>query len=284
MIGVTGSTGHLGRLAIDQLLETGVAAGEIVALARDPERAAPLAQRGVQVRRADYDQPETLAPALAGVKRLLLISASEVGKRLSQHRNLIEAASAAGVELIVYTSLLHASTGGLALAQEHVATEELIRSTGIPFVILRNGWYLENYTDNLGPTLEHGVLLGSAGDGRVSAATRADYAAAAVAAVTGDGHEGKVYELGGAPAFTLAELAALIAAESGKPVEYRELPEDAYAEALIGFGVPEPFARILADSDRGIARGALQTDSDDLARLIGRAPTPPAEAIAAVLR
>lgn len=284
MIAVTGSTGHLGRLVIDQLLEKGVAAEEIVALARDLDRAAPLAERGVQVRRADYDIPETLDAALQGVKKLLLISASEVGKRLPQHRNLIEAASSAGVEQLVYTSLLRATDSEMVLAGEHAASEELIRESGIPFVILRNGWYLENYTENLAPTLEHGVLLGSGEEGRVSAATRADYAAAAVAVLTSEGHLGKAYELGGAPAFTLPELAALIASASGKPVEYRDLPEEAYAEALVGVGVPEPFARVLADSDRGIARDDLYTDSDSLARLIGREPTSPSEAIAAALR
>lgn len=284
MIAVTGSTGHLGRLVIDQLLGKGVEAGKIIALARNLGKASPLAQRGVQVRRADYELPETLGPALRGVNKLLLISSSEVGRRLPQHRNLIEAAASAGVELLVYTSLLNAPGSGMVLAGEHAASEELIRASGIPFVFLRNGWYLENYTENLAPALEHGVLPGSGEEGRVSAATRADYAAAAVAVLTGEGHVGKAYELGGAPAFTLPELAALIASASGKPVEYRNLPEDAYAEALTGAGVPEPFARVLADSDRGIARGELYTDSDALARLIGREPTSPSEAIAAALR
>jgi len=284
MIAVTGATGHLGRLAIESLLERGVPAGRIVALARSPEKARDLAERGVQVRQADYTRPETLGPALQGVEKLLLVSASEVGQRLAQHRHVVEAARAAGVKLIAYTSILKADTSRMQLAAEHLGTEELIRASGIPFVFLRNGWYLENYTENLGPALEHGALLGSADDGRVSAAARADYAAAAAAVVTEPGHENRVYELGGDEALTLAELAGVISRESGKPVEYRNLPEDEYAGVLASFGVPEPFARMLADSDRGLARGELFTESDGLRRLIGRPTTTAREAVAAALR
>lgn len=284
MIAVTGATGHLGRLAIESLLERGVPAGRIVALARSPEKARDLAERGVQVRQADYSRPETLGPALQGVETLLLVSASEVGQRLAQHRNVIEAARAAGVKLIAYTSILKADTSRMQLAAEHLGTEELIRASGIPFVFLRNGWYWENYTENLAPALEHGALLGSADGGRVSAATRADYAAAAAAVVTEPGHENRVYELGGDEALTLAELAGVVSHESGKPVEYRDLPEDEYAGVLASFGVPEPFARVLADSDRGLARGELFTESGDLRRLIGRPTTTAREAVAAALR
>ncbi|MFL5382861.1 MAG: SDR family oxidoreductase [Longimicrobiaceae bacterium] len=284
MIAVTGATGHLGRLAIENLLERGVPAGRIVALVRSPEKAKELAERGVQVRQADYTRPETLGPALQGVETLLLVSANEVGQRLAQHRNVVEAARQAGVKLIAYTSILKADTSRMQLAGEHLATEELIRASGIPFVFLRNGWYLENYTGNLGPALEHGALLGSADDGRVSAAARADYAAAAAAVVTEPGHENRVYELGGDEAFTLAELTEVISRESGKPVEYRNLPEEEYAGVLASFGVPDPFPRVLADSDRGLARGELFTDSGDLRRLIGRPTTTAREAVAAALR
>ena len=284
MIAVTGATGHLGRLAIESLLERGVPAGQIVALARSPEKAKELADRGVQVRQADYSQPETLGPALQGVETLLLVSANELGQRQAQHRNVVDAARQAGVKLIAYTSILKADTSRMQLAGEHLGTEELIRASGIPFVFLRNGWYWENYTENLGPALEHGALLGSAEDGRVSAAARADYAAAAAAVVTEPGHENRVYELGGDEALTLTELAGVIARESGKPVEYRDLPEEEYAGILASFGVPEPFARILADSDRGLARGELYTESDDLRRLIGRPTTTAREAVAAALR
>jgi NAD(P)H dehydrogenase (quinone) len=284
MIAVTGSTGHFGRIVIDNLLERGVAPGQIVALARSPEKAADLAARGVQVRQADYSQPETLVAALRGVEKLLFVSGSEAGQRIPQHRNVVDAARQAGVRLIAYTSILNADATSMQLAAEHKATEEMIRASGIPFVLLRNSWYLENYTGNLASTVEHGVLLGSADEGRLNAATRADLAVAAAAVIAGEGHENQVYELGGDVAFTLSELAEVISRESGRPVEYRNLPEDAYAEALVGFGLPEGFARVLADSDRGIARGELYTDSGDLRRLIGRPTTTPAEAVAAALR
>lgn len=284
MIAVTGASGHLGRLVIENLLDRGVEPGRLVAIARSAEKARDLAARGVEVRQADYERPETLGPALAGVEKLVLVSGSEVGRRLPQHRNLVEAAKAAGVRLLAYTSILNADTSRMQLAGEHLATEELIRASGIPFVFLRNSWYLENYTGTLGSTVEHGVLLGSADGGRVSAATRADYAAAAGEAVAGSGHENRVYELGGDEAFTLAELAEIISGESGRPVAYRDLPEEEYAQALVGFGLPEPYARVLADSDRGIARGELFTASGDLWRLIGREPITPREAVAAALR
>jgi NAD(P)H dehydrogenase (quinone) len=282
MIAVTGATGHLGRLVIENLLERGVAPGQIVALVRTPEKAAGLAARGVQVRQADYSRAETLGPALEGVEKLLLVSANEVGKRAAQHRNVVNAAREGGVRLLAYTSILKADTSAMQLAAEHLATEEAIRASGIPFVLLRNGWYLENYTGNLGPALEHGALLGSADEGRVSAAARADFAAAAAEVLTGTGHENRTYELGG-EAFTLAELATTISEASGRPVEYRNLPEEAYAEVLAGFGLPEPFARVLADSDRGLARGELFTDSGDLQRLIGRPARSARDAVAAAL-
>lgn len=284
MIAVTGATGHLGRLVIERLLDGGSDAGGIVALARSPEKASGLSARGVQVRSTDYTQPDSLGPALAGVETLLLVSASEVGQRITQHRNVVDAARAAGVRTLAYTSILNADSSGMMLAAEHQATEEMIRASGIPFVFLRNGWYLENYTENLAPALEHGALLGSADGGRVSAASRADYAAAAVAVLTGSGHENQVYELGGDEAFTLPELASEVSRQSGRPVEYRDLPEAEYASALIGMGVPEAVARMLADSDRGIARGELFTDSGDLRRLIGRATTSMLTAVAAALR
>jgi NAD(P)H dehydrogenase (quinone) len=284
MIAVTGATGHLGRLVIENLLDRGVAPREIVAIARNPEKAQDLAGRGVQLRQADYTRPETLVPALQGVEKLLLVSGSELGQRLAQHTNVVRAAREAGVRLLAYTSILNADRSRMQLAAEHLASEELIRASGIPFVLLRNSWYLENYTENLGSALEHGALLGSAEDGRVSAATRADYAAAAAAVVTGESHENRVYELGGDEAFTLSGLAEIISRESGRPVAYRDLPEEEYAQALMSFGLPEPVARMLADSDRGIARGELFTDSGDLRRLIGRPTASPREAVAAALR
>ncbi|WP_239333750.1 SDR family oxidoreductase [Frankia sp. CiP3] len=280
MITVTGATGHLGRLVIEELLERGVPADDVVAAVRGPEKAADLAARGVQVREADYTRPETLATALAGTDRLLLISSNEVGQRAAQHRNIVDAAVAAGVGRIAYTSILNADTTGLALATEHKATESIIRGSGLPFVFLRNGWYIENYTDNLAPALEHGVLLGAAGDGRIAGATRADFAAAAAAVLLGAGQAGAVYELGGDEPFTMTELAAEVSRQSGRTVVYQNLPAQEYTKALVDVGVPEAFASLLADSDLGIGRGELTTDSGDLRRLLGRPTTSLADAVA----
>lgn len=283
MIAVTGATGHLGRLIVEALLERGVPAGEIVAAARNPAKAEELARRGVQVRQADYDRPETLASAFEGVDRLVFVSGSEVGRRVAQHGNVVEAAKGAGVRLIAYTSILNVDTTQILLAEEHKATERLIRESGIPFVFLRNGWYLENYTPLIPQALERGELVGSAGEGRVSAAARADYAAAAAVVVTSEGHENRAYELGGDEAFTMAEFAEEISRQSGRRVVYRNLPAEEYVQVLVGAGVPEPYARALADSDLGIERGELYTDSRDLSRLIGRPTTSLREAVAAAL-
>ncbi|MCW6011105.1 SDR family oxidoreductase [Micromonospora sp. CPCC 205371] len=281
---VTAASGHLGRLAVQALLDQGVPADQIVATARTPEKLADLAAKGVQVREADYSKPETLANAFAGTEKLLLISGSEVGQRVPQHTNAVNAAVDAGVKLIAYTSAPYADTTDLPVAPEHKATEEIIRAAGVPFVFLRNGWYFENYTENLAPALQHGALLGSAGDGKISAATRADFAAAAAAVLTSDGHENAVYELGGDEPFTMAELAAEVTRQSGTEVAYRDLPVDEYAKALVAAGVPEGFATILAEGDAEIRKGALFIDSGDLRRLIGRPTTPLADAVAEVLK
>ncbi len=278
---VTGATGKLGRLAVESLLNRGVPAGEIVAVGRDVARIDDLAARGVVVRHADYEDPQSLTAALTGAEKLLLISASEVGRRLHQHRNVVEAAKAAGVGLIVYTSAPNAGTAGYTIALDHRATEELIAASGLPYVILRNGWYLENYTPQIPTYLEYGIA-GSAGNGRISAATRADLAEAAAAALTTEGHEGRVYELGGEP-FTLAELAAEISRQSGREVAYTDLPEQEYARLLADAGVPEAFAAVLADSDVGAGRGELYADRADLEKLIGRPVTPLADVIRAAL-
>ena len=279
-IAVTGASGNLGHHIVDALLARGADPAGVVALARTPEKAADLAARGVEVRQADCDRPETLVPALAGVRKLVLVSASEPGKRLPQHRNLIEAAQAAGVELIVYTSFPHAQTSPMALAAEHAATERLIEESGIRHVFLRNGWYFENYTENLGPALEHGAIVGSAGDGLIAAATRADYGEAAAAVVLADQPGNAVYELGGDVPFTMAELAAEVARQSGTAIAYRSLPPEEYQQVLVGAGLPEGYAAVLVDSDVHIPGGHLNIDSGDLSRLIGRPTTPLAEAVA----
>ena len=280
-IAVTGATGHLGRLVIDALLERGAPAGQVVAVVRDTGRAGDLAARGVQVRHGDYDQPDTLATALAGTDKVLLVSGSELGQRVEQHRAVVEAAAAAGVRLLAYTSIPKADTTPLLLAAEHRATEELIRASGLPFAFLRNSFYLEVYTGQLPTYLEHGAIVGAAGDGRVSAATRADYAAAAAAVLTGDGHDGAVYELGGDDAFTMTELAAAVSARTGRDIPYRDLPFEEYTRVLTGAGLPEPLAAVVADSDAGVARGDLLVTTGELSRLIGRPTTPYTDALAA---
>jgi NAD(P)H dehydrogenase (quinone) len=279
MILVTGATGKLGRLVIEELLKK-VPARQVIAAVRNPEKAADLAARGVQVRKADYSQPETLGPAFHGAEKVLLISSSEVGQRAPQHKAVVEAARKAGVRLLAYTSILHADRSRLALAAEHKATEEVIRASGLPYVFLRNGWYLENYTENLGSALAHGALMGSAGEGRIAAATRADYAAAAATVLTGSGHENKVYELGGDHPFTMAELAAEVSRKAGRTIAYNNLPPEQYQPVLEGAGLPGPYAGVLVDSDVGASRGELNDSSGDLHRLIGRPTTPLADAVA----
>lgn len=280
MIVVTGATGKLGRLVVEGLLKK-VPAREIVAAVRNPDKAGDLASRGVQLRRADYSRPETLAPALAGAEKVLLVSSNEVGQRATQHAAVVDAAKRAGVKLLAYTSVLHGERSKLALAAEHQATEAAVRASGLPWVFLRNGWYIENYTENLGPALQHGAIVGSAGQGRIAAATRADYAEAAVAVLTGSGHEQKAYELAGDRPFTMAELAAEVSRQVGRTIPYRDLPPEQYKAVLIGAGVPGPYADLLVDSDLGIARGELDDSSGDLHRLIGRPTTPLADAVAA---
>jgi NAD(P)H dehydrogenase (quinone) len=276
---VTGATGHLGRLVVENLLERGVPAEHIVAAGRSIDKIKDLADHGVQVRAIDFDDPATLREAFQGAEKVLLVSGSEVGRRVPQHQNAIDAARDASVGLLIYTSIANADTTTMQLAGEHQATEAALRASGAPFTLLRCGWYLENYTAQIPTTLQHGAVLGSAGDGRVSGAARADYAAAAAAVLTGDGHE-----LGGDDAFTLGELAAEISAKSGKDVVYRDLPVDQYTRVLIDAGLPAPAAEVFADSDRGIARGDLFVDSGDLSRLIGRPTTPLSDAVAAALR
>ncbi len=274
---VTGATGHLGRLAVEALLARGVPAEQIVATGRRIEALADLQHRGVTVRRADYTDPTSLRAAFIGAEKLLLVSSSEVGQRLSQHRNVIAAAKDAGVRLIAYTSFPHADTSTMPLATEHRATEQALAESGVPHVVLRNGWYTENYTDQLSTYLQHGIV-GSASTGRVSAAPRADFAAAAAAVLTEEGHEGAVYELGG-EAFTMTELAAAVSTATGQDVTYTDVPVEQYTQILVAAGLPAPVAAVYADSDRGVATGEHYIEGNDLEKLIGRAPTPMADAV-----
>jgi NAD(P)H dehydrogenase (quinone) len=280
---VTAASGHLGRLTVEALLARGVPASDIVATSRDVTRIKDLADRGVTVRRADFAEPDTLPAAFEDVDRLLLISTTTPSERVANHRRAIDAAVAAGASLVAYTSMLRADTSTTSLARTHSATEAYLRER-LPSVMLRNGWYLENYTSQLPQVLQGGAVVGAAGPGKISAATRADYADAAAVVLTTDGHDGKSYELGGDHAFTLAELATAISAATGKRIEYTDLPADVFTRVLLDAGVPAELAHVLADADRAMSRDEMFTDSGDLRRLIGRPTATPAEAIAAALR
>ncbi|MEW2059629.1 SDR family oxidoreductase [Streptomyces sp. NPDC007002] len=279
---VTGATGALGRLVVDALLTT-VPAGEVVAVVRDKKKAADLAARGVELRIADYSAPETLAGAFRPGDRVLLISGSEVGRRVAQHAAVIDAAKAAGVAQLAYTGILGGPDADFTLADEHKATEQLILDSGLPYTFLRNGWYTENYTANLAPVLEHHAVVANAGEGRIASATRADYAAAAAAVLTGDGHLNTAYELSGDTAWSLAEYAAVISGLTGETITYNNVPAATHQEILVDAGLPEGFAAILVDVDEAIERGRLAGTSGDLARLIGRPTTPLAETVRAAL-
>jgi len=279
---VTGATGHFGRRAVQELLARGVPASDVVAVVRTPAKADNLAARGVQVREGDYSRPDTLPSALAGVDRLLFVSGSEVGQRVSQHLAVIEAVKASGVSRVAYTSILNADDTSNPLAPEHQVTEQALRTAGVPFTLLRNGWYTENYTGQLRQYLERGEILGAAGTGKVSAAPREEYAVAAVAALLSDKGEQVVYELGG-PAFDFGELARTVSDVAGKPVTYRDLPVEDYAAALQQAGLDAGTAQFVAAIDATIARGELETTSQDLERLLGRPATSLAEAVRAAL-
>jgi NAD(P)H dehydrogenase (quinone) len=275
---ITGASGHLGRLAVQQLLAAGTSPAQILATGRDVDKLAELAQNGVAVRRADFADLNSLDDAFVGADAMLLVSTTTVGERFDNARNAIDAAVRAGVSRIVYTSIVNASTARMTLADEHRRTEEYLRDSGLAFVILRNGWYLENYTDQLPMITRYGALLGSAHDGLVSAASRRDYAAAAAAVLTQDGHLGATYELGGTP-FTLTELAATISDVLGTPIAYRDMSVAEYAGVLTAAGLPREMAAAVADADAGLARGELFTASEDLVKLIGRPATTAYEAV-----
>ncbi len=274
-IGITGATGQLGRLVVEKLKQR-VNPENLVALVRSPEKAAEL---GVATKVFDYTQPETLVDALQGIDHLLLISSNEVGQRKVQHENVIKAAQKAGVKWIVYTSLLHADTSSLSLAGEHVETEELLSTSGIPHTILRNGWYTENYTASVPGALGAGAFVGSAGDGKISSATREDYAEAAAVVLTGEGHVGKVYELAGDMAYTLEDLAAEVSNQTGKNIPYNNLPEGEYTGVLTSLGLPEGLASAIASWDIGASRDDLFDDKQVLSKLIGRPTTGLAAAV-----
>lgn len=281
---VTGATGQLGRLVIDELLTRGVPADTVTAVVRDADRAADLAARGVRLRVADYDRPETLKGVFEAGDRVLLISGSEAGRRIPQHTAVIDAAAEAGVALLAYTGILGGPDADFLLADEHKATEQHILASKLPYSFLRNGWYTENYTANLAPVLEHGAVVGNAGDGRIASAARSDYAAAAAVVLVSEDQENTVYELSGDTAWSLAEYAALVAELTGREIGYSNVSAETHRAILVGAGVPEGFAAILTDVDHAIERGRLARTGGDLARLIGRPTTPLRETVAAALK
>ncbi|MGW3678261.1 SDR family oxidoreductase [Streptomyces prasinus] len=279
---VTGATGNLGRHVVEQLLEK-VPAEQVTAVVRSPEKAADLAERGVHLAVADYNAPETLDGVFAAGDKVLLISGNEFDKgRVQQHRRVIDAAKAAGVALLAYTSAPGTLTA--ALADDHRGTEKALLDSGVPYVLLRNGWYHEVYTENLAPVLEHGAVVAAAGEGRVSSAARADYAAAAVAVLTGEGHENKTYELGGDEAWSLPEYAAELSRQTGREIAYKPVTVEELTGILTGAGLPGPVAAVFAGVDLSIEKGELVVTSGDLARLAGRPTTPLADAVAAALK
>lgn len=285
MIAITAASGHLGRLVLDDLLARGVEASGIRAAARDVTKLADFAERGVEVVYGDYTDSESLRAALAGAEKVLLISSAGASEdRIKHHLNAVEAAKQAGVRHIVYTSIAHADNNPISFSWVHKDTEAALQESGIPATILRNNWYFENLLASVGLALEHGAFIGSAGDGKIGYATRADYAAAAAAVLAGEGHEGKVYELSGDVALTNAQIAAEVTAQSGKQVSYASLPQQEYAKALEGFGLPSSIAADLAQADVAISEGALADATDTLSTLIGRPTTTIAAAVAQALK
>lgn len=279
-IGVTGATGQLGTLVIKELKKR-VPHDQIVALVRSPEKASNL---GVEVRKFDYSDREGLTDSIKGIDRLLLISSSEVGQRAKQHLNVIEAAWKNGVKWIVYTSLLRADSSSLSLASEHNVTEQAIKESGIDYTILRNGWYTENYASTIKSAIEGGAYIGSASNGRISSASRADYAEAAAVAITDESHKGKTYELAGDDSFTLHDLAAEVSKQSGKKIPYKNLTEGEYIEALKSFNVPGPLAEAIAGWDISASNDDLYDGSNQLSQLIGRPTTPLSESVREALK
>lgn len=274
-IAITGATGQLGNFVVEQL-KNRVSSDSIVALARNTEKASAL---GVEVRKFDYSKPEILTNALQGIDRLLLISGSELGKRTEQHINVINAAKEAGVNWIVYTSLLHLETSSLNLAGEHLATEKALKESGIDYTLLRNGWYSENYTASIPGAIGGGAFLGSAGKGKIASAPRADYAEAAAIVIADEGHKGKTYELAGDSYYTLQDLAGIISEQCGKTIPYNNIPEEEYANILKNIGLPDGLALGLASWDVSASKDDLFDDSYQLSKILGRPTTPIAESV-----
>ena len=281
-IAITGATGQLGNLVIEQLLQL-TAAQNIVALVRNVDKAEHFKAQGIEPREFDYDHPETLVPALSGIDKLLLISANEIGRRTPQHQAVIDAAKVAGVPYLAYTSLLRADTSPLGLAQEHRETEKLIQDSGITYTFLRNNWYSENYLAGVAHTIEIGTLFGAAQDGRISSASRIDYAEAAAKVLTSTGHENKTYELAGSESFSLSDLATFIGQAVNKDIIYQNLSAEEYTQGLTQAGLPAGLVDVIVDADIQTIQGAMYSDSKDLEQLIGHKTTSIQDAIKAAL-
>ena len=281
-IAITGATGQLGNLIIEQLLQL-TAAQNIVALVRNIDKAEHFKAQGIELREFDYDRPETLVPALLGIDKLLLISANEIGRRTPQHQAVIDAAKVAGVPYLAYTSLLRADTSPLGLAQEHRETEKLIQDSGITYTFLRNNWYSENYLAGVAHTIEIGTLFGAAQDGRISSASRIDYAEAAAKVLTSTGHENKTYELAGSESFSLSDLATFIGQAVNKDIIYQNLSAEEYTQGLTQAGLPAGLVDVIVDADIQTIQGAMYSDSKDLEQLIGHKTTSIQDAIKAAL-
>ncbi len=279
-IGVTGATGQLGQIVVEKLKEK-VPAENIVAFVRSVEKAASL---GVEAKAFDYMETTNQVDALKGIDKLLLISGNEIGKRLEQHENVINSAKIAGVKEIVYTSLLRADTSTLALAGEHIGTEKLIKDSGIPYTILRNGWYTENYTMTVSDVVTQGTLVGSSGEGKISSATREDFAEAAAVVLSSNGHAGKTYELAGDESFTMSDFAAELSKQAEKTIPYSNVAVEEYAKILEGAGMPEGMAQFFAGTHVSTEKGDLYDDSHELSKLIGRPTTSLSKAIADALK
>ena len=281
-IAITGATGQLGNLVIEQLLQL-TAAQNIVALVRNIDKAEHFKAQGIELREFDYDRPETLVPALLGIDKLLLISANEIGRRTPQHQAVIDAAKVAGVPYLAYTSLLRADTSPLGLAQEHRETEKLIQDSGITYTFLRNNWYSENYLAGVAHAIEIGTLFGAAQDGRISSASRIDYAEAAAKVLTSTGHENKTYELAGSESFSLSDLATFIGQAVNKDIIYQNLSAEEYTQGLTQAGLPAGLVDVIVDADIQTIQGAMYSDSKDLEQLIGHKTTSIQDAIKAAL-
>lgn len=283
-IAVTAASGNLGPLVVDELLKRGVRPSQIVAVVRDPSKVNALAVQGVTIRLGNYDNPPSLIAAFEGVDRVLVISGSELGRRVQQHANAIDAARDAGVSLVAYTSILRAGEATVnPLLEEHVGTEQYLESSGLPFVMLRHGFYTENYVAQARQALASGELVTSAGEGRTASASRRDFAAAAAEVLTSPGHEGRRYALAGDTGWTMHDLAEVVGRVESQQVHVRQVDAALHLETLLGTGVPEPFAKVMVAIDQAVLAGELDTAGDDLARLAGRPTTPLDEGLPAAL-